>query len=139
MEDAKRKKLAAGGWKVGSAEELLGLSSAEAGLVEVRVRLAHALRSSRVALGLSQEAFASRMGSSQSRVAKMEAGDPTVSIDLILSGLFEAGATMNDVARALRTKAPTPERRGATKNAPVRGVAARRARRSAPALSTSRS
>lgn len=132
MENAKRKKLAAHGWKVGSAEEFLGLSSAEAALVEVRVRLGRALRSSRAALGLSQDAFARRMGSSQSRVAKMEAGDPTVTVDLILSGLFEAGATPSDVGRALQAKAPTAKRRGTTKRAPVRGVAARRTRLTDP-------
>lgn len=129
MEHAKRKKLAADGWKVGGAEDLLGLSPPEAALVEVRVRLGHALRRSRAALGLSQEAFARRMGSSQSRVAKMEAGDPTVTVDLILSGLFEAGATTNDVARALSTEAPTRKgHAGITKRAPARGVAACRAR-----------
>jgi hypothetical protein len=44
------------------------------------------------------------MGSSQSRVAKMEAGDPTVSLDLLVQGLLAAGATRREIADAL---APT--------------------------------
>src|SRR5581483_4278956 len=47
----------------------------------------------RAELGLSQAVVAKRLGSSQSRVAKMEAGDPSVSLDLLLRALLALGAT----------------------------------------------
>jgi hypothetical protein len=37
----------------------------------------------------------------QSRVAKMEAADPSVSIDLLVKALLELGATRAQVAKAL--------------------------------------
>ena len=43
------------------------------------------------------------MGSSQSRVAKREAGDPTVSLDLLIEGMLVAGASRKDVGKALAT------------------------------------
>jgi DNA-binding XRE family transcriptional regulator len=102
MEKRKERRLAAAGWRVGSAPEFLGLSAAEAALVELRLRLSGALRTRRMAHGVSQQALAKRLGSSQSRVAKMEAADPTVTLDLLLRGLLVLGATPRDLARALQ-------------------------------------
>lgn len=101
MDKAKRKRLEARGWQVGTASDFLGLSPEEAALVEMRVRLSQALRTRREAQGLSQIALAKRLRSSQSRVAKMEAADPTVSTDLLLRGLVALGATPRDIARVL--------------------------------------
>lgn len=39
--------------------------------------------------------------SSQSRVAKMEAGDPTASLDLLVKSLLAMGASRRDLARAI--------------------------------------
>lgn len=86
MNAAKQKRLEAKGWRVGTTVDFLGPSSEEAALVEMRVSLSRALRGRREARGLSQNAFAKRLRSSQSRVAKMEAADPTVSIDLSSAG-----------------------------------------------------
>jgi ribosome-binding protein aMBF1 (putative translation factor) len=102
MDKAKRKRLEAQGWRVGTASDFLGLSPEETALVEMKVRLSQALRARRAARGLSQIALAKRLRSSQSRVAKMEAADPTVSIDLLVRGLVVLGATPRDIARALR-------------------------------------
>jgi DNA-binding XRE family transcriptional regulator len=102
MNKRKQRKLEQAGWRVGSAAEFLQLSPEETILVEMRLNLSRALRARRIALHLSQVTLAKRLGSSQSRVAKMEAGDPTVSIDLVLRGLLALGATAVDVARALR-------------------------------------
>jgi hypothetical protein len=102
MEKRKERRLAAAGWRVGSAAEFLGLSDAEAALVELRLRLSGALRTRRLARGVSQQALAKRLGSSQSRVAKMEAADPTVTLDLLLRGLLVLGATPRDLAQALQ-------------------------------------
>ena len=102
MEKRKRQRLEAQGWKVGSAEEFLDLSVEEAALVEVKLRLSQALRDRRTALRLTQSALATRLGSSQSRVAKMEAGDRTVSIDLLLKALVTLGATPKDLGKAIQ-------------------------------------
>jgi alkylhydroperoxidase/carboxymuconolactone decarboxylase family protein YurZ len=41
------------------------------------------------------------MKSSQSRVAKIETGDPSVSLDLLVRAVLSAGATKKEIARAL--------------------------------------
>jgi ribosome-binding protein aMBF1 (putative translation factor) len=101
MEKSKQKRLKARGWRVGSAGSFLGLRPEEAALVEMKVNLSQALRVRREDAGLSQSALAKRLRSSQSRVAKMEAADRTVSIDLLVRGLVILGATPRDIARAL--------------------------------------
>src|SRR5574341_2219422 len=102
MDKAKQKRLEKRGWRVGSVSDFLGLGTEEAVLVEMKVNLSQALRARREARGLSQVAFAKRLGSSQSRVAKMEAADSTVSMDLVVRALVVLGATPRDIARALR-------------------------------------
>lgn len=102
MRKAKQQSVEASGWRVGSAEDFLKLSPDEALVVELKLRLSDALRSRRAKLRLSQEAVAIRLGSSQSRVAKMEAGDASVSFDLLVRALLGIGATLNDVARAIQ-------------------------------------
>jgi DNA-binding XRE family transcriptional regulator len=104
MDAGKRKKLERAGWTVGSAEEFLGLSAEEAAFVELKLALSERLRARRTELGLSQSALARRLGSSQSRVAKMEASDPSVSLDLLVRGLLATGATRRDIAAAIGHK-----------------------------------
>jgi ribosome-binding protein aMBF1 (putative translation factor) len=95
------RRLRARGWKVGDATEFLGLSDQEAALVELRLALSRSVRERRLKLGLSQVALASRLGSSQSRVAKLEGADATVSIDLLIRGLLALGASRREIGRAL--------------------------------------
>ena len=109
MQKAKQQALEAHGWRVGSAVKFLELTPEEAAVVELKLRLSDALRARRTKLRLSQEAVADRLGSSQSRVAKMEAGDASVSLDLLMRALLRLGATPNDVAKAIQT----PKRRAA--------------------------
>jgi DNA-binding transcriptional regulator YiaG len=101
MNRAKRTRLEAQGWAVADAKDFLGLSPEEAAFVEFKLALSRALRARREAHHLSQTALAKRLGSSQSRVAKMEAADPTVSVDLLLRSLFALGATPRDIAANL--------------------------------------
>jgi DNA-binding XRE family transcriptional regulator len=101
MDASKRKRLERAGWTVGSAADFLGLSSVEEELVEIKLALSARLRKAREMGNLTQTDLAKRMGSSQSRVAKMEAGDPTVSLDLLIQGLLAAGATRRQIASAL--------------------------------------
>jgi plasmid maintenance system antidote protein VapI len=105
MEKRKQRKLEAKGWRVGSAAEFLGLTAEEAALVEMKLRLGRALRDRRLSLHLSQVGLAKRLGSSQSRVAKMEAGNRSVSIDLLMKALVTLGATPSDVGKALQHRA----------------------------------
>lgn len=89
------------GWKVGDATEFLGLSEEEAALVELRLALSRSVRERRLKLGLSQVELASRLGSSQSRVAKLEGADATVSIDLLIRSLLALGASRREISRSL--------------------------------------
>ena len=108
MRKAKKERLEKKGWKVGTVQDFLGLSDEEAAYVELRFRLATALRTLRQKKGLSQSELAKRIGSSQSRVAKMEAGDPSVSLDLLIRSLLALGATSRDLAGAI-SAAPLPK------------------------------
>ncbi len=101
MKAAKAKRLSAAGWKIGSAKEFLRLSDQEAALVEVKLCLMDALRQTRRKRGISQIELAKRMGSSQSRIAKIEAGDPSVSLDLILRALVASGASRREIQDTL--------------------------------------
>ena len=101
MKQAKRRSLERAGWRIGDASSFLGLSEEEAAYIEMKLLLAEKLRSMRRAQKMSQAKLAQTMGSSQSRVAKMEAGDPTVSVDLMLKGLLALGADRRQIAKAL--------------------------------------
>jgi ribosome-binding protein aMBF1 (putative translation factor) len=95
---SKRAKLAAKGWKIGSAKEFLGLSSEEAAYIELRMRLADGLKNRRHSRGVTQTQLAQTLRSSQSRVAKMEAGDPSVSLDLLVKSLLALGTSNRELA-----------------------------------------
>jgi ribosome-binding protein aMBF1 (putative translation factor) len=101
MRKSKRERLEAKGWRFGTAQEFLGLSNEESAYVELRVRLADSLRQRRQKRNLSQVELARVVHSSQSRVAKMESGDPTVSLDLLIRSLLALGASARDIARAI--------------------------------------
>jgi transcriptional regulator with XRE-family HTH domain len=102
VKKSKRERLKAAGWAVGGVQEFLGLSDAEAALIEIKLSLSRSLHDRRQQRGLSQVELAKRLHSSQSRVAKMEAGDPSVSMDLLVSALLVLGASSADLARAVR-------------------------------------
>ncbi len=106
MKEAKRKKLEAAGYAVSDAADFLGLTAEEALLVEMRVALGDAIKERRVKLKISQTDFAERIHSSQSRVAKMEAAEPGVSLDLLIRGLAATGADLHDVAAVLTKHEP---------------------------------
>jgi predicted XRE-type DNA-binding protein len=104
MDAKKRRKLEAAGWKVGDAAEFLGLTPEEAEFVQLKLALAEGLREERETQNLTQAELAQRVGSSQSRVAKMEAADPSVSVDLLVRSLLKLGARRRDVARLVNRK-----------------------------------
>ena len=101
MSTAKLKRLKAAGWKAGSARDFLQLSDEEAMLVDLKLTLTDAIKASRQKRGLSQLDLARKMGSSRPRVAKIEAGDPSVSLDLIVRAFFATGATWRELQLAV--------------------------------------
>ena len=138
MRAAKRKKLEAKGWKVGSAADFLELSQEEAAYLDFKMSLSRNLREIRKKKRWSQADLARVISSSQSRVAKMEAGDRSVSVDLLVKSLLAVGASYNDLAKVISaggkrvtTRASQPKKR-ADKKAAVKKASAT-SRRSATA------
>jgi DNA-binding XRE family transcriptional regulator len=101
MDARKRRRLEAAGWRVGSTADFLGLTEAESELIEMRRALSRSLKSRRIKRRVTQTVLAKQLRSSQSRVAKMEAGDPSVSLELLIRALLIVGASRKDVAAAL--------------------------------------
>ena len=101
MDKRKKKVLKSKGYKVGSVEEFLGLSSEELEYIELKLALSDALTKRRKKSNLTQTQLAKMLKSSQSRVAKMEKGDPTVSVDLLVKSLLALGADKKSIARAI--------------------------------------
>lgn len=104
MNNKSRRALSRSGWAVGDAGDFLGISEEERNLVEARLALAIGFKTRRIELGLTQTEAAQRVGSSQSRVAKIEAADSTVSVDLLIRALFGLGVSRAGVARILAGK-----------------------------------
>ncbi len=103
MKQSKKKSLQSRGWKLGDAQEFLELTDEESAYIEMKLLLAENLRKLRQSRKVSQIQLAKLLGSSQSRVAKMEAGDPSVSVDLLLKGLLVLGATRKEIGKVLGT------------------------------------
>ena len=101
MQQAKRKKLESRGWKTGSVKEFLNLTPEEAAYIELKISLSESFRKQRRNKQLSQMDVAKRLKSSQSRVAKMEASDPSVSLDLLVKSLLALGVSRKDLAKAI--------------------------------------
>lgn len=97
MEQTKKERLQSAGWRTGDAAEFLDLSDEEAAFVELKLALAGYLRQMRTQNDWTQEHVAHLVGSSQSRVAKMEAADSSVSIDLLIRALLKLGASRQQV------------------------------------------
>jgi len=101
MNKEKIKRLEKKGWKVGSTEEFLGLSNEEAAYIDLKIKLSTNLRQLRTKQKLTQVEVAKILKSSQSRVAKLETGDPSVSLDLIIRSLLALGTSQKDIAKAI--------------------------------------
>ena len=101
MKAAKRRRLEAAGWKVGSAQDFLNLTDEDVEYIELHLSLAALLSKRRRSLGYTQTQVADLIGSSQSRVAKTETGDPSVSVDLLIRTLLALGVNRKQVGRAI--------------------------------------
>lgn len=118
MDKRKQERLKAGGWRAGSTAEFLELTLEEAEFVEMKLALSSTLRARRTDQGWSQDVLADKIGSSQSRVAKMEASDPTVSVDLLIRGLLATGASKVDIASAIVGARPKRSGRAKSRSTP---------------------
>jgi transcriptional regulator with XRE-family HTH domain len=101
MHEAKRKRREAKGWRLGSPAEFLKLTPEESAFIELKLQLAAALRARRRQQRITQCDLARMVKSSQSRVAKMESGHPSVSLDLLVRTLLALGASSVEIARAM--------------------------------------
>ncbi len=101
MKNAKKKRLELKGWKVGTTAEFLRLSPEESAYVEMKLALSKNLQEHRKTKSLTQGQLARLLKSSQSRVAKMEAGDPSVSLDLLVRSLLILGETRKSLAKIM--------------------------------------
>ncbi len=101
MDKRKKDKLAKRGWKAGSVAEFLDLSAEESTYIEMKLALSEKLRERRQRKNITQAELAKAIQSSQSRVAKMEAGDPTVSIDLLVKSLLALGVSQKELGRTI--------------------------------------
>jgi hypothetical protein len=100
MKAEKKRRLEAAGWKETTVQEFLNLSEADVQYIEMKLALSRLLRLVRERRRLTQTKAAALLKTSQSRLARMEAGDPSVSIDLLVRGLFALGATPRDLLKA---------------------------------------
>ena len=101
MEKNKKRQLEAKGYRIGDAKDFLGLSAEESAYIEMKLALSQALAQKRKQRRLTQLELARKLNSSQSRIAKMEKGDPTVSVDLLVKALLAMGATKKSIAETI--------------------------------------
>ncbi len=90
------------GWVTGSVQELLDLSPSDIEFIETRRELSRMFREERKKQNLTQIAIAQRIGSSQSRVAKIEKGDSSVSLDLLFQSLYRLGLNRRKLLKMAR-------------------------------------
>ena len=101
MDKGKKRQLEAKGFRIGDAKDFLGLSPEESAYIDMKMALSQALVQKRKQQRLTQLELARKLNSSQSRVAKMEKGDPTVSVDLLVKALLAMGANNKSIAKTI--------------------------------------
>ncbi len=101
MDNKKKRNLEAKGWTTGSTSDFLDLSPEESRFNELKMALSASLKTERLKQGVTQVGLAQLIGSSQSRVAKMEAGDPSVTVDLLLKALLTLGVTRKQISKII--------------------------------------
>jgi hypothetical protein len=106
MKQAKQNKLEKKGWTIGSTADFLGLTSEESAYIDLKIALGDFLHSRRKKQHLTQVALAEKLSSSQSRVAKMEKADPSVSVDLLMRSLYALGTENAEIASVIAEATP---------------------------------
>ncbi|WP_069131656.1 helix-turn-helix domain-containing protein [Rhodohalobacter halophilus] len=101
MEKKKRKKLEEKGYRVGSAADFLELTPEEEAYIDIRLDISKLVKAQRAKRGWTQEQLARAIGSSQSRIAKLEGGDPGISLDLMIKALLRLGTSKKQIGKLL--------------------------------------
>ena len=101
MDSKKKKMLEDKGWVLGDAADFFDLTPEEARLIDLKLALRASLREERKKQNVTQAELAKAMGSSQSRIAKMERGDPAVSVDLLLKALMALGLSNKQISKII--------------------------------------
>ncbi len=92
-------------WVETDVQELLDLSAQDLVIVEFRAALALALQQARKRQKLTQETAAKTIGTSQAQVARMEAGQSSITIDRLIKALIALGVSRPTIVKALSTAA----------------------------------
>jgi len=101
MDKQKQKELEEKGFRVGSAADFLDLTPEEESYIEIRLDISNLIKNQRAKRGWTQKQLARAMGSSQSRIAKMEAGEPSTSLDLMIKALLRLGISKQEIGKSL--------------------------------------
>ncbi len=101
MEEKRKKKLESKGWVVGDVDEFLDLDQADLAIIDMKLALADTIVEKRKARKMTQAKLAETIGSSQSRIAKVEHGDPSVSLELMMRALIGLGSSRQEIGRAI--------------------------------------
>jgi len=117
MDKHKRQNLEKAGFRVGTTADFLDLTPEEVAYLEIRLEISELIRLQRKKRGWTQIELALSMGSSQSRIAKMETGDPSTSLDLMLKALIRLGISKHELGDALATPTPASSTRSSTPHA----------------------
>nr|WP_235335330.1 helix-turn-helix transcriptional regulator [Aphanizomenon flos-aquae] len=100
MDEAKKERLESKGWKIGTVSDFLELTTEESIFVEIKLALSKNLKEHRQKL-MTQSELATKISSSQPRIAKAENGDASVSIELLVRAILATGATPQDIGKVI--------------------------------------
>lgn len=103
MNDPEQHRSQRSDWVETTVQEFLKLTDEEMAYIEIKLRLSRAVKDMRQAQGLTQNQFAALVRSSQSRVSKMENGDSSISLDLLVRGLLALGTSSEQLATLIAT------------------------------------
>lgn len=101
MDKKKRKQLEDKGFRVGSVSDFLELTPEEEAYIDIRLDISSLVKAQRAKSGWTQEQLARAIGSSQSRIAKLEGGDPGISLDLMIKALLRLGTSKKQIGKLL--------------------------------------
>jgi len=99
MDKDKQAKLASKGWKIGTVNDFLDLTPAEATYIELRLALSENLKQRRTQLTLSQ--FAQLLNTNSSQIEKLETGEAEVTLDFLIRSLLTLGTTVKELAEIM--------------------------------------
>jgi ribosome-binding protein aMBF1 (putative translation factor) len=107
MEKNKRDKLKEKGYQIGSVADFLELTPEEEAYIDIRLDISNMVKAQRAKRGWTQEQLARSIGSSQSRIAKLEGGDPGISMDLMIKALLRLGTSKKQIGKLLEGELET--------------------------------